>query len=523
MTNEDRLDQAAPPSTPWPAPHPVIDAPYGPRYRAPEPPPVPDPPGRRAGWDLTPMEPTPRSTRWLVVFTAICTVVAALGAYVGYRFVTDDRFPSRWDRRVEDLVAFVERDTGLEFAHPVRIRFLDDEAFNKLVSNDEESLTDEQRRALANEEALGRAFGWYTGTTDVFDEQNTLATSSVIALYSYGSREIVARSNDEDPATLSVGLRATVVHELVHALQDQRLDVRKLQSNAKGIEEQTAASSLIEGHAVYVEQHYLRSLSEAELSEYQRYLDSVTGSANQATKDVARAISASLQAPYVIGPPLVAAAALTKAGVKQLYVRPPVAQDQFLDPQAYFDRDLPGSVERPKVTGTTIPAGIIGPVRLYLTLAAAMPPADAWEAALAWDNDSYAGARATKDAPLCISWNITADGDAQARTLRSALTRWAASRVKEATVSVSAEDSPINVTMCDPGTKVPQQLISEAAVDYLFMRANILGELIEASGSTDVAQCATDEVMRTETVEDLQQADDALRARVMNVLATCRS
>lgn len=507
---------------PWPAPHPVIDAPYGPRYRAPEPPPVPEPQGRRAGWDLTPMEPTPRSTRWLVIFTAMCTIIAALGAYVGYRFVTDQRFPTSWDRRVTDLAAYVEHDTGLTFSHPVRIRYLDDAEFNKLVSNDEGALSDAQKRAIANEEALGRAFGWYTGSTDVFDERNTLTTSSVLALYSYGSREIVARSNDKNPKSLPVGLRATIVHELVHALQDQRLDVRKVQRNASGIEEQTAATALIEGHAVYVEQHYLQSLSQAELDEYQRYIDSATGEADAATKDVAPAISANLQAPYVIGPSLVAAAALTKAGIKQLYIRPPAAQDQFLDPQAYFNQDVPGKVDRPKVTGEPIPAGIIGPVRLYLTLASAIPPADAWAAALAWDNDSYAGARAAKDSPVCLSWNIAGDSPKQAQVLRAALARWATSRVAPAKVVVSESLTPINVTLCDPGTKVQQTLISEDAVRYLFIRANVLGQLIETAKSTPVAECATEVLMRTESLESLRAPDDAVRSRVTDVLSTCR-
>ena len=36
----------------------------------------------------------------------------------------DDGTPDEWDRRVVEYVQFVERERGLEFEHPVRVRFL---------------------------------------------------------------------------------------------------------------------------------------------------------------------------------------------------------------------------------------------------------------------------------------------------------------------------------------------------------------------------------------------------------------
>jgi len=194
---------------------------------------VPEPGGRRAGWDLTPIEPTPRSSRWLVVFTAICVLFAALGGYLAYRFVSNDQNPTSWDPRVSNLAVFVERETGLSFTRPVRVRFLNDAEFDKLVTDEASSLSDGERRKIADDEAIGRAFGWYTGTTDVVEQKNQLNSAGVLALYSFASREIVVRTDEPNAATLSAPIRATITHEMVHVIQDQHLDVRKLQSNAR--------------------------------------------------------------------------------------------------------------------------------------------------------------------------------------------------------------------------------------------------------------------------------------------------
>ena len=60
-----------------------------------------------------------------------------------------------------------------------------------------------------------------------------------------------------------------------------------------------------------------------------------------------------------------------------------------------------------------------------------------------------------------------------------------------------------------------------AAVDYLYTRAYVLGALIGRAGSLSVAQCATTKVMESETLESLQSADEALRSRVTEILRTC--
>src|SRR3712207_6947153 len=50
-------------------------------------------------------------------------------------------------RSVAELAAFVEEERGLDFDHPVYVDFLDDEAFNRVVTTDEGELTPEDRKS----------------------------------------------------------------------------------------------------------------------------------------------------------------------------------------------------------------------------------------------------------------------------------------------------------------------------------------------------------------------------------------
>ena len=506
---------ASTPGSPWPAPHPVLDAPYGPRFGGPHRhPPVVTPPAPAQG------EPA-RRTRVLLTLTAVCVAIALAGGVLAYRFVMDQRFPNAWDPRVAPMAAFVERATGQTFDHPIYVRFLADAEFNELITDSPESLTESERDALEQQEALGRAFGWYDGTTDVQEEQNKVYGAGVLALYNFASQQVIVRSKDPNPQTLPVQLRVTIAHELVHALQDQRLDIRDLQSTVDTSEAQAAFTALVEGHAVNIETAYLYGLPESEQDAYFDFTEQVMGDVDEATADTAPVLSVNLEAPYVVGPALVRAAQVSSGGIEQLYLKPPIAQDQVLDPRAYFADDRPEATTEPEVAGEVLDRGSVGIVRLYLTLASVLDPAEAWSAALGWGNDTYVLHRPTPEGPACVSWNIYADDANGAAALRRALTAWAEDRPTQSSVRVGATNDPINITMCDPGVSVRQELVAESAIDYFYVRASLLDALIGRSGDLKTAWCATDELMRTESVPDLQEPDDAVLERVSAAIAAC--
>lgn len=501
-------------TSPWPPPHPVLDAPY----RGSQPP-TAGMPQRSASGPERPEQS--RRTRWLVALTAISVVVAIAGGVVAYRFVLDQRYPNNWDPRIAPLAAYVERTTGLTFEHPVYVRFLADDDFNALIMDPSEGQSDAERTAIENEEALGRSFGWYTGSTDIADEQETVYGIGVLALYDFADREVVVRSNDTNPAVLPIPLRVTIVHELFHALQDQRLDIRALRRLVDTSEAERSFTALIEGHAVSVETAYLYSLSSDEQEEYFDFVDGLTSDIDDKTANTAPVLSVNLEAPYVLGPALVSAARQDDNGVDQLYAKPPVAQDQVLDPRAYFSDDRPETTAEPEAAGEILEKGTVGVVRLYLTLASVLPAADAWEAALTWGNDAYVLYRPADGGTACVAWNVSADTAAGAAVLRAALERWVNARPAEGRASVRATDPVISVNVCDPGSSVTQTLVPEDAVDYFYVRASLLAALIRQTPDLSTAWCATDTLMRSETLDALQEPDDALRDRIAAVVERC--
>src|SRR5262249_48880323 len=156
----------------WPPPHPVLDAAYGPRYAPPAPPPDAPPPTTPGGWVQGPLPAPPRSRKWIGIFVVVCLLVVGGGGLLVFTFLNNKDYPGHWDPRVKDLAAFVEQATGLKYLHPVRVHFLDDAAFTKLVTTDAATLTQAQKDAISQQEAVGRAFGWFSGDTKVFDSNN---------------------------------------------------------------------------------------------------------------------------------------------------------------------------------------------------------------------------------------------------------------------------------------------------------------------------------------------------------------
>ena len=78
---------------------------------------------------------------------------------------------------------------------------------------------------------------------------------------------MVIRGTDID----DVVTRVTVVHELTHALQDQRFDLHQLNGLVRDSGEDFALTASIEGDARFVEEAYYFSLTPEEQDEYDNW------------------------------------------------------------------------------------------------------------------------------------------------------------------------------------------------------------------------------------------------------------
>ncbi len=182
-------------------------------------------------------------------------------------------WPDKWDTRLAPLASFVEKQTGYSFRHPVSARFLNDKEFNKLVVNDEADLSTDDKQYYADLDALLRTLGLANGSFDSFSGLNDLSSGNTLAYYSPTDREMVIRSDAAalKGGELSASLRAVVVHELAHALQDQEFGLARINRRHTTSEESVAMTAILEGHANAAENMYVEeNFDDKELELYQK-------------------------------------------------------------------------------------------------------------------------------------------------------------------------------------------------------------------------------------------------------------
>src|SRR3954453_8482117 len=153
-------------------------------------------------------------------------------------------YPSHWDHRIAPYAKIAARERGLDFLHPVPVRFLSPAKFAKTLVTDDKDLSKDDRAQLRHATAQLRALGLITGDVNLLDATNDAQSGAVDAYYSFKDQRITVRGHRVTPA-----VKETLVHELTHVLQDQHFHVgartRKLHKEAKdGV--QNSASSVFD-------------------------------------------------------------------------------------------------------------------------------------------------------------------------------------------------------------------------------------------------------------------------------------
>jgi len=160
-----------------------------------------------------------------------------------------DGTPPDLRRRIDALQGEVERLRGETFLHPVEGRYV---SRDRLLSVYDSASFEAPDPA---DSAWGSLL-WAFGFVDSLDEDDAAADSvdraSIGAFYAQGVLWVV-----DDVRDSSDELDVTVVHELVHALQDQRYHLSDMMARAQGIDSRLALQYLIEGEARFVETMYL--------------------------------------------------------------------------------------------------------------------------------------------------------------------------------------------------------------------------------------------------------------------------
>ena len=458
----------------------------------------------------------------------MCTV-AAVGLSVAAVVVVGDwgaGHPDAWDERVVDLAAFVERERGLDFEHPVRVDSLTEAEYSEAARVDEGLLTDEDRELLDESAAVLEALGLVPAGTDLLDATNEMADTGTLAYYDPITETVTVRGTE-----ITTVLAATLVHELTHVAQDQAFDLERVFDDESGSGE--GFHALVEGDAVRIEAAYVESLA---ADEQDAYWDDYLGQLDDAEAGldtVPPAVQAMFAAPYVLGDPFVALVAADggNRAVDEAFASPPASSEHLIEPGSFFAGDEPVEVDDPDLPDGAERVGepdALGAVGLFVLLSERLDAEVALAAADGWGGDRYAVFR---DADrTCARVDLVADTPGDLDEVAAALRDWAAAGPAGA-AAVEVAGETVMLESCAAGAEAGEQASGGASLDALTLPAAraqlaVVGATqagLDRDGALDLGACFVDRV----PLETLLQANESpdppaeVSAAVADAMVAC--
>ena len=307
--------------------------------------------------------------------------------------------PAAVAAEVRELQAFVEAERGLEFRQDVTVEVLDDAAFEERLLAE----VDAEAEDIELQQRLLSALGLIEPGTDLLAAQRQLLGEGVLGWYDPETDELVVRG-----AALTPFTRQTIVHELVHALDDQWFELDRPEYEDRTDEVATGLTAVLEGDATRVEDAWVATLSPEEAD--QRLAEEARYALEADVSGVPSILLDLLLFPYEDGRAFVDELVAT-AGPDALdaaIVDPPTTTEQILLPGAFFAGEGAVAVEVPDAAGEVIDQGTFGMLMLQLLLEQAVRPSEAYAGAEGWAGDAYV-AWETPDEATCVRVEVTVD------------------------------------------------------------------------------------------------------------------
>jgi hypothetical protein len=251
-------------------------------------------------------------------------------------------------KTVDELVRAAETVRQLKLRRAVSIEIEDGEAIaNSLRAQIEE---DEIERARI----LYGALGLLDTEEDLRSMFAGVLGEQVIGYYDPETGRLVIREDVMKSLTGELGseqtqeARLVLVHEIVHALQDQRLDLGESYKLERTADADNAFRAVVEGDATLAMlAHALRqqgiplSAATAGIQQMSSYLDLDALVRGEKLDDAPAILRVTLVAPYLRGLQFIAAVQ-GRGGwpaVNNAHRRPPVSSEQVLHPDKYLERE----------------------------------------------------------------------------------------------------------------------------------------------------------------------------------------
>ena len=344
----------------------------------------------------------------------------------------DGRPPTAAEARaMRELVTVAEEIRGLHFVRPVRIRVQNSTAIRASLSREME---DED---LLESRDLYVALGLLPVDVDVRELLLRVLGEQVVGYYDTKRARLVVRDDvlgalvqtrRRDRNAIDEG-GMVLVHELVHALQDQVLGLGVSYEAERTIDEGNAFHALVEGDATLAMIGYLAERAGGDLARLTSRPE-VLRTALQAGPGPGES-SELMSAPLIVRVPLLSAyfdgllfcaslhAQQAWPGVDRAYQNIPASSEQVLHPDRFARGERPEIVTLPAVPElaaagtTTLTDDTIGELEMSVYFRLALNEADAQRAADGWGGDRL---RVVRDARgvLGAIWQTRWDSEADA-------------------------------------------------------------------------------------------------------------
>ena len=322
-----------------------------------------------------------------VIATVLATVLAA--ALIGGCRGPKNSGQGPYADKIAETIPRLEQAVGLKFKRPPRVEMRTRSQVREFIeARFNEGPTG---RELAGQEAAYKRLGMLPESLDTKALFTELLTEQIVGFYDPRTKTLyVVEGLSPDIGSV------TITHELVHALQDQYLNLDSVQNADSDNDRRLAAQALLEGQATY--EHILLTLGGAPMmSRLPGGWDQIRSSIRDAQGSMpvlGRApslVQETLIFPYLSGAEFMRAFKERRAGESPLS-DVPVSTEQVLSPRAYFEtRDAPTTIGLALRAGVTpIYSNNLGAFETRLLLFEHLNDQGiAVRAAAGWDGDRY--------------------------------------------------------------------------------------------------------------------------------------
>jgi hypothetical protein len=255
--------------------------------------------------------------------------------------------------KVATYVPQIEKAIGVKFKTPpkLEVRSRDQVREFLLMKLREPDIA----KQISNEESVFKVLGLIPDTMHLADFFVRVLTEQIIGYYDPKTKVLyVVNGAPEDYAGI------TIMHELVHALQDQYVDLDSIQHITGDDDRAAAAQAVIEGQATFEQVYIMAGGSGNIAAQLPGGWESMRSTIReaQATQPIFSSapmvIQESLLFPYINGAEFVRRYKSARPG-KLPFDSLPVSTEQLMHEPAYFGKepDVPSTITLPPITGAT--------------------------------------------------------------------------------------------------------------------------------------------------------------------------